>query len=167
MTKLKQYRFWTTHVDRKWTFCIIGRWFCPNFEQVASVIVKKLSNTNLLASKHIKREKTSLPIDMRHSKTPLLQGVPLLLLLSIEKISFSQSSSSQNLKVFINSLLIKPNFFALHSSIIYSSLLFIFLFRGTFTLGFFFELKKRKGKKIIFFNSSLEGIKSSSSPSDG
>ena len=117
-------------LDRKWTFCIILRWFCPNFAQVASFRVKKVSNTHLLASRHVKREKTSLPIDMRHSKTPLLQGVPLLLLLSIEKISFSQSSSSWNPKVFINSLLIKPNFFALHSSIIYSSLLFICCLAG-------------------------------------
>ena len=39
-------------------------------------------------------------------------------LLSIEKILFSQSSLSQTLKLFINSLLIKPDFLALHSSII-------------------------------------------------
>ena len=33
---------------------------------------KKLSNTNLLASRHIKREKASLPVDVRRSKTSLL-----------------------------------------------------------------------------------------------
>ena len=38
-----------------------------------AIIVKKLSNTNLLASRHIKREKVSLPVDMRRSKTSLLK----------------------------------------------------------------------------------------------
>ena len=33
---------------------------------------KKDSNTNLVASKHIKREKGSLPVDVRGSKTSLL-----------------------------------------------------------------------------------------------
>ena len=32
---------------------------------------KTLSNTNLLASKHIKREKASLPVDVRRSKKSL------------------------------------------------------------------------------------------------
>ena len=34
---------------------------------------KTLSNTNLLASRHIKREKASLPVDARRSKTSLLK----------------------------------------------------------------------------------------------
>ena len=34
---------------------------------------KKLRNTNLLASRHTKREKASLPIDVRRSKTPFLK----------------------------------------------------------------------------------------------
>ena len=34
---------------------------------------KKLGNTNLSASRHIKMEKASLPIDMRRSKTSLLK----------------------------------------------------------------------------------------------
>ena len=33
---------------------------------------KKFSNTNLLASRHIKREKASVPVDMCRSKTSLL-----------------------------------------------------------------------------------------------
>ena len=33
----------------------------------------KLSNTSLLASRHIKREKASLPVDVRASKTSLLK----------------------------------------------------------------------------------------------
>ena len=34
---------------------------------------KKLSDTNLLASRHIKRENGSLPVDVRPSKTSLLK----------------------------------------------------------------------------------------------
>ena len=33
----------------------------------------KLSNTNLVVSRHIKREKVSLPVDVRRSKTSLLK----------------------------------------------------------------------------------------------
>ena len=44
---------------------------------------KFLINTNFLASRHIVREKTSLPVDVRRSKTSLLKlpsvsGKPLL-----------------------------------------------------------------------------------------
>ena len=28
--ELKQRRFWATHINWKWTFCIIGEWCCPN-----------------------------------------------------------------------------------------------------------------------------------------
>ena len=28
--ELKQQHFWATDVNRKWTFCIIGQWFCSN-----------------------------------------------------------------------------------------------------------------------------------------
>ena len=35
---------------------------------------KTLSNTNLLASRHLKREKASLPVDVRRLKTALLKG---------------------------------------------------------------------------------------------
>ena len=46
----------------------------------------KLSNTNLVVSRHIKREKVSLPVDVRRSKTSLLKlpinwrGMPRVLL---------------------------------------------------------------------------------------
>ena len=36
----------------------------------------KLSNTNSLASRHIKREKALLPVDMHSSKTSLLTSLP-------------------------------------------------------------------------------------------
>ena len=34
---------------------------------------KALENTNLVASRHIRRENASLPVDVRHSKTSLLK----------------------------------------------------------------------------------------------
>ena len=41
--------------------------------QIVSIGVKTLSNTNLVASWHTKREKGSLPVDVRRSKTSLLK----------------------------------------------------------------------------------------------
>ena len=43
------------------------------FGQIESIRVNTLSNTNLVASMHIKREKRSLPVDVRRSKTSLLK----------------------------------------------------------------------------------------------
>ena len=44
------------------------------FGQVVSVTARQLRITNLAVSRYaIKRENSSLPIDMRHSKTPLLK----------------------------------------------------------------------------------------------
>ena len=53
-----------THVNREWTFYIPEQWFCPNFQlnRLYKLSVKKLSNTNFIASKHItEREKLSIP----------------------------------------------------------------------------------------------------------
>ena len=41
--------------------------------QIVSVRVKTLSDINLVASRHINREKGSLPIEVRRSKTSLLK----------------------------------------------------------------------------------------------
>ena len=46
--ELKDRRFWATHVNRKWTFCIVGQGIS-------------------------KREKALLPVDARRSKMPLLK----------------------------------------------------------------------------------------------
>ena len=43
------------------------------FEQILSVRVESLSNTDLVSSRHLKREKGSLPVDVRRSKTSLLK----------------------------------------------------------------------------------------------
>ena len=57
-------------------FSILSDSLSLDFEQIfgqfVSVRVKTLSNTNLVASRHIKREKGSLPVDVRSSKTSLL-----------------------------------------------------------------------------------------------
>ena len=42
------------------------------FGQIVSLIVKTLGNTNLVASRGLKMKKTSLPVDVRRSKPPLL-----------------------------------------------------------------------------------------------
>ena len=47
--------------------------FALMFGLIFSITVKKLSNAKLVASRHIKRENTSLPLDERGSKTILLK----------------------------------------------------------------------------------------------
>ena len=60
-------------VNRKlfFFFAPLSRDFEQIFGQIVSIRVKTLSNTNLVTSRHIKREKRSLPVDMRLSKTSL------------------------------------------------------------------------------------------------
>ena len=47
-----------------------GSW--ANF-QIVSIGVMKLTNTNVVASRHIKREEVLLPVAVRRSKTPDLK----------------------------------------------------------------------------------------------
>ena len=54
-------------------FLFLDDCFAQIFSQIVTIIVKKLSNTNFISSRHIKREKSSLPVDVRGSKTPLLK----------------------------------------------------------------------------------------------
>ena len=54
-------------------FALLSRDFEQTFGQIVSKIVKTLSNTNLVALRHTKREKGSLPVDVRQSKTSLLK----------------------------------------------------------------------------------------------
>ena len=44
----------------------------PIFRQIVSIRVMTLINTNVVASRHIKREEVLLPVAVRHSKTPEL-----------------------------------------------------------------------------------------------
>ena len=47
--------------------------FAQIFSQIASITVKKLRNTNFISARHVKRENTSLPVDVRRTKTSLLK----------------------------------------------------------------------------------------------
>ena len=49
-------------------FAILGSDFAQIFGQIISIRIKTLSNTNLAASRLIKREKTSLPVDVCRPK---------------------------------------------------------------------------------------------------
>ena len=48
--------------------------FASFFQQIVSIRVNVPSNTNLAASRHIKKEKALLTADVRRSKTSLLKG---------------------------------------------------------------------------------------------
>ena len=54
-------------------FTLFGSDFEQILGQIASLRVKTLSNTNLVASRHIKRDKGSPPVDVRCLKTLLLK----------------------------------------------------------------------------------------------
>ena len=54
-------------------FTLFGSDFEQILGQIASLRVKTLSNTNLVASRHIKRDKGSPPVDVRFLKTLLLK----------------------------------------------------------------------------------------------
>ena len=70
--ELKQQLLGARDVNRKlFFFAPLSRDFEQSFGQIVSIRVKTLSNTNLVASRHIKKEKRSLPVDMRRSKTSL------------------------------------------------------------------------------------------------
>ena len=70
---LKQRRFWGCTSTGSCPFSFLGDGFAQIFSQIVSIRVKKLSNTNYIASRHITREKSSLPVDVRCSKTSLLK----------------------------------------------------------------------------------------------
>ena len=47
--------------------------FEQTFGQIVSLRVKTISHTNMVASRYIKKGKSSLPVDVRRSKTLLLK----------------------------------------------------------------------------------------------
>ena len=53
-------------------FALLSRDFEHVFGQIVSTRIKPLGNTNTVASRLIKSEKGSLPVDVRRSKTSLL-----------------------------------------------------------------------------------------------
>ena len=54
-------------------FSFLDSGFAHSLGQLVSIIAKTLRNTNLGASRCFKMKKTSLPVDVRRSKTPLLK----------------------------------------------------------------------------------------------
>ena len=68
--------------------------FAQIFSQIASIIVKKLRNSNFISSRHVKRENTSLPVVVRRSKTSLLK-LPNILLIT----SFFPERETTNLSI--------------------------------------------------------------------
>ena len=55
-------------------FSFLGSGFTQMFWQIVCIWKKTISNTNLVASRHTRREKTSLPVNVRCSKTSLLKS---------------------------------------------------------------------------------------------
>ena len=62
-------------MERKWTFCNLEYDFEQIFGQILSVRVKSLSNTDLVSSRHLKREKGSLPVDVRRCLSSLIRSI--------------------------------------------------------------------------------------------
>ena len=56
-------------------FALLSRDFEQIFGQIVSIRIKTLGNINTLASRLIKRGKGSLPVDVRRSKTSLLNSL--------------------------------------------------------------------------------------------
>ena len=54
-------------------FATLASGWVQNPGQIAFIRENKLSNTNFLASRHIKEEKASLPVDVHRSKSSLLR----------------------------------------------------------------------------------------------
>ena len=54
-------------------FASLGAGLVETLGYIVFIREKKLSNTNFLASRYIVRKKTSLPVDVRRSKTSLLK----------------------------------------------------------------------------------------------
>ena len=54
-------------------FATLGSGWVQNPGQIVFIREKKLRNTNFLASRHIKEEKASLPVDVHRSKSSLLR----------------------------------------------------------------------------------------------
>ena len=66
--EFKQRCFSANHVNRKWSFWTLRPYFEQIRGQIVSIRVKSFSKTNLVASRYIKREKRSLPVDVRCSR---------------------------------------------------------------------------------------------------
>lgn len=60
-------------MNRKRAFCIIGQWFYQNVQQIVLTRGRTLNSTIMVAFRHVKWEKASLPVDVGRSKASLLK----------------------------------------------------------------------------------------------
>ena len=67
----KKFQSDSRHPEEYVLFAFFNIGFAHTFEQIVYIRVKGRDNTNLLVLRHIK---SPLPVDVRCSKTPLLQG---------------------------------------------------------------------------------------------
>ena len=93
-------------------FALFGRDFEQILGQVVSLRVTTLGNTNLKASRRIKREKGSHPVDVRRSKTsPLkLPNVVLLSLLNLRGAHNSEWATCTRVTAFLQTCLFSERF---------------------------------------------------------
>ena len=71
----------------------MGSGLVQTLGQIVFIREKKLSNANLLESRHIKEKKASLPVDVRRSKTSLLKLPIIADTAHAEKKSANKSSA--------------------------------------------------------------------------
>ena len=64
--------FLVMRINRKLTFCISEPWFGRNFRQIVFIRVKSLNNANLVTSRHNRKKRASLPVNVHCSKMLLL-----------------------------------------------------------------------------------------------
>ena len=68
LLSLKAKTFPSDATHSKCTFCTLRQWFCQIFGKIVSIRLNTHSNINLVASRHIEREKASFLVDVRRSK---------------------------------------------------------------------------------------------------
>ena len=90
-SELKQ-TFLSDARNRKWTFGTLRECFCSNVSGKSTLWRGEgntLDSKNLVASTHIKREKASLPVDVRRrgGGTPHMKGVGMLVV-SLSGVNF-------------------------------------------------------------------------------
>ena len=68
LLSLKAKTFPSDATHSKCTFCTLRQRFCQIFGKIVSIRLKTHSNINLVASRHIEREKASFLVDVRRLK---------------------------------------------------------------------------------------------------
>ena len=93
--EFKQRCFSANHVNRKWSFWTLRPYFEQIRGQIVSIRVKSFSKTNLVASRYIKREKRSLPVDVRCSRWNVAAQTPYSTICHLYRIQTSKRAMSR------------------------------------------------------------------------